>query len=84
MNLIHYPLCYMFRAPSMLMPHESTVSHGESPLDSFSDLDGTPCGLQRRSRAGELFIYRSYLRLHTLFMGFRLDSFFWLSTSFRI
>lgn len=50
LNLIYYPLCYMFRAPSMLMPHESTVSHDESPLDSFYYLDKSPCGLQRRSQ----------------------------------
>ncbi|CAH8606308.1 unnamed protein product [Dicrocoelium dendriticum] len=30
-NLMYYPLCYMFRAPPMLMPHESTVSHEDSP-----------------------------------------------------
>ncbi|CAL1539658.1 unnamed protein product [Lymnaea stagnalis] len=27
LNLLHYPFCYMFRAPSMLMPHEATVDH---------------------------------------------------------
>lgn len=27
LNLLHYPFCYMFRAPPMLMPHESTVDH---------------------------------------------------------
>ncbi|KAL8607087.1 hypothetical protein ACOMHN_008673 [Nucella lapillus] len=27
MNLINYPLNYIFRAPAMLMPHESTVNH---------------------------------------------------------
>ena len=27
LNLIYYPFSYMFRAPSMLMPHESTVTH---------------------------------------------------------
>uniref|UniRef100_A0A6A7G9Q2 Cytosolic purine 5'-nucleotidase-like isoform X3 n=2 Tax=Hirondellea gigas TaxID=1518452 RepID=A0A6A7G9Q2_9CRUS len=26
-NLIYYPFSYMFRAPPMLMPHESTVTH---------------------------------------------------------
>ena len=26
-NLVHYPFSYMFRAPAMLMPHESTVAH---------------------------------------------------------
>ncbi|KAL5963119.1 Cytosolic purine 5'-nucleotidase, partial [Taenia solium] len=50
-NLLHYPLCYMFRAPTMLMPHESTVPHSDSPIGSFADLDATPCGLRRRSYA---------------------------------
>ncbi|XP_026733601.1 cytosolic purine 5'-nucleotidase isoform X2 [Trichoplusia ni] len=27
LNLMYYPFCYMFRAPAMLMPHESTVAH---------------------------------------------------------
>lgn len=27
LNLLHYPFSYMFRAPAMLMPHESTVAH---------------------------------------------------------
>ncbi|XP_018057040.1 PREDICTED: cytosolic purine 5'-nucleotidase isoform X1 [Atta colombica] len=27
LNLIYYPFSYMFRAPAMLMPHESTVAH---------------------------------------------------------
>ncbi|XP_076461422.1 cytosolic purine 5'-nucleotidase-like isoform X2 [Babylonia areolata] len=27
LNLINYPLNYIFRAPAMLMPHESTVKH---------------------------------------------------------
>uniref|UniRef100_A0A914QCT2 Uncharacterized protein n=1 Tax=Panagrolaimus davidi TaxID=227884 RepID=A0A914QCT2_9BILA len=26
-NLIHYPKFYFFRAPMMLLPHESTVDH---------------------------------------------------------
>uniref|UniRef100_A0A914W4K1 Cytosolic purine 5'-nucleotidase n=1 Tax=Plectus sambesii TaxID=2011161 RepID=A0A914W4K1_9BILA len=26
-NLVYYPLFYFFRAPAMLMPHESTVDH---------------------------------------------------------
>ncbi|KAG8238298.1 hypothetical protein J437_LFUL018315, partial [Ladona fulva] len=39
LNLIYYPFSYMFRAPSMLMPHESTVAHEqrfvmESPMIS--------------------------------------------------
>ncbi|KAL3321080.1 Cytosolic purine 5'-nucleotidase [Cichlidogyrus casuarinus] len=51
-NLTNYPLFYMFRAPQMLMPHESTVSHDDTPLDSYHDLDATPCSLQRRTRTG--------------------------------
>ncbi|KAF2884329.1 hypothetical protein ILUMI_21848 [Ignelater luminosus] len=27
LNLIYYPFSYMFRAPAMLLPHESTVTH---------------------------------------------------------
>ncbi|RWS31983.1 cytosolic purine 5'-nucleotidase-like protein [Leptotrombidium deliense] len=27
LNLMYYPFSYMFRAPAMLMPHESTVEH---------------------------------------------------------
>ncbi|BFY97846.1 hypothetical protein BsWGS_00887 [Bradybaena similaris] len=30
LNLLHYPFCYMFRAPAMLMPHEATVDHHTS------------------------------------------------------
>ncbi|XP_076461299.1 cytosolic purine 5'-nucleotidase-like isoform X2 [Babylonia areolata] len=36
LNLLHYPFCYMFKAPAMLMPHEATVDHSipaESPED---------------------------------------------------
>uniref|UniRef100_A0A6M2DSQ3 Cytosolic purine 5'-nucleotidase n=1 Tax=Xenopsylla cheopis TaxID=163159 RepID=A0A6M2DSQ3_XENCH len=29
-NLIYYPFSFMFRAPSMLLPHESTVAHEQS------------------------------------------------------
>lgn len=32
LNLIHYPFSYLFKAPPMLMPHESTVNHEESPV----------------------------------------------------
>jgi len=31
LNLLHYPFSYLFKAPAMLMPHEATVSHEESP-----------------------------------------------------
>ncbi|VDO04599.1 unnamed protein product [Rodentolepis nana] len=50
-NLLHYPLCYMFRAPTMYMPHESTVSHEDSHVGSFADLEHVPCSLRRRSYA---------------------------------
>ncbi len=33
LNLLHYPFFYLFKAPPMLMPHESTVN----PFDNFSD-----------------------------------------------
>ncbi|KRX94741.1 Cytosolic purine 5'-nucleotidase, partial [Trichinella pseudospiralis] len=33
-NLLYYPFFYFFRAPPMLMPHESTVEHEETgPID---------------------------------------------------
>ena len=32
LHLLHYPFCYLFRAPTMPMPHESTVLHTESPV----------------------------------------------------
>ncbi|CAK9298872.1 unnamed protein product [Gordionus sp. m RMFG-2023] len=35
-NLLYYPLYYMFRAPDMLMPHELTVEHQESKLGRIS------------------------------------------------
>uniref|UniRef100_A0A8C4QCP8 5'-nucleotidase, cytosolic II n=1 Tax=Eptatretus burgeri TaxID=7764 RepID=A0A8C4QCP8_EPTBU len=48
-NLLYYPFSYLFRAPHVLMPHESTVDHmhaniAESPMATrnrvLSDLDG--------------------------------------------
>lgn len=27
LNMLYYPFSYMFRAPAMLLPHESTVAH---------------------------------------------------------
>ncbi|KAL5021030.1 hypothetical protein ScPMuIL_000185 [Solemya velum] len=29
LNLLHYPFTYVYRAPAMLMPHESTVGHDD-------------------------------------------------------
>ena len=34
LNLLYYPFSYMFRAPPMLLPHESTVSHHDYVIDS--------------------------------------------------
>ncbi|KAL3863170.1 hypothetical protein ACJMK2_004939 [Sinanodonta woodiana] len=35
LNLLHYPFSYVFRAPAMLMPHESTVGHEDAiPVDN--------------------------------------------------
>ncbi|XP_026683239.1 cytosolic purine 5'-nucleotidase-like, partial [Diaphorina citri] len=47
LNLIYYPFSYMFRAPAMLMPHESTVAHeqrfnSELPLMSRPKLREKP------------------------------------------
>lgn len=42
-NLIHYPLTYLFRAPPTLMPHESTVVPASFSLsDSVSALKMSP------------------------------------------
>jgi len=32
LNLLYYPTFYMFRSPPMLLPHESTVKHGDKPV----------------------------------------------------
>nr|CDS29471.1 cytosolic purine 5' nucleotidase [Hymenolepis microstoma] len=50
-NLLYYPLCYMFRAPTMYMPHESTVPHMDSHIGSFAELEKVPCSIRRRSYA---------------------------------
>ena len=36
-NLLHYPFFYIFKAPPMLMPHESTVSRDEPFVDPNKD-----------------------------------------------
>ncbi|XP_071090946.1 cytosolic purine 5'-nucleotidase-like isoform X1 [Haliotis cracherodii] len=40
LNLLHYPFCYLFRAPAMLMPHESTVEHEPSQKEKEEDFTG--------------------------------------------
>ena len=46
LNLLYYPFSYMFRAPAMLMPHESTVAHEqrlvvENPEKYFRSRQGS-------------------------------------------
>ena len=46
LNLEFYPFSYMFRAPAMLLPHESTVEHEqkfkcEEPLISRARIHGS-------------------------------------------
>ncbi|XP_075222178.1 5' nucleotidase B isoform X2 [Lycorma delicatula] len=62
LNLIYYPFSYMFRAPAMLMPHESTVAHEqrfvmESPMISrsrtFSIIDDEEDSNNRQNRLFE-------------------------------
>ncbi|XP_055300757.1 cytosolic purine 5'-nucleotidase isoform X2 [Sitodiplosis mosellana] len=47
LNLMYYPFSYMFRAPAMLLPHESTVAHEQrfimdEPMISRSRLRQEP------------------------------------------
>ncbi|CAH2008768.1 unnamed protein product [Acanthoscelides obtectus] len=37
LNLLYYPFSYMFRAPAMLLPHESTVAHEQQFVTEFMD-----------------------------------------------
>ncbi|XP_042896001.1 cytosolic purine 5'-nucleotidase isoform X2 [Parasteatoda tepidariorum] len=39
MNLMYYPFSFMFRAPPMLMPHESTVQHEERNFISDAEAE---------------------------------------------
>ncbi|XP_038641105.1 cytosolic purine 5'-nucleotidase-like isoform X1 [Scyliorhinus canicula] len=36
-NLLYYPFSYQFRAPPVLMPHESTVEQAPQDMESFLD-----------------------------------------------
>jgi hypothetical protein len=45
-NLLHYPHTYFFRAPPMLLPHESTVDHRTAPSGT-----GQPPGHIRNSNS---------------------------------
>lgn len=46
LNLLYYPFSYMFRAPAMLLPHESTVAHEQRFIM------GEPMISRTRARAG--------------------------------
>ncbi|XP_060523877.1 cytosolic purine 5'-nucleotidase isoform X1 [Cylas formicarius] len=37
LNLLYYPFSYMFRAPAMLLPHESTVAHEQHFVSEYSN-----------------------------------------------
>ncbi|XP_017107849.2 cytosolic purine 5'-nucleotidase isoform X1 [Drosophila bipectinata] len=46
LNLIYYPFSYMFRAPAMLLPHESTVAHDQlapAPAPAPATASGSTC-----------------------------------------
>ncbi|XP_062869931.1 5'-nucleotidase, cytosolic II, like 1 [Trichomycterus rosablanca] len=56
LNLLHYPLSYLFRAPFVLMPHESAMDPhaGELPTTEITDMHtsikrlcGDNCGLEQ-------------------------------------
>ncbi|XP_056264580.1 cytosolic purine 5'-nucleotidase isoform X1 [Pseudoliparis swirei] len=42
-NLLYYPFSYLFRAPHVLMPHESTVEHAHMDIDAESPLATRNC-----------------------------------------
>ncbi|CAH1188488.1 unnamed protein product [Phyllotreta striolata] len=39
LNLLYYPFSYMFRAPAMLLPHESTVAHEQHFVEFGNERD---------------------------------------------
>lgn len=51
LNLLHYPFSYLFKAPPMLMPHESTVEHDVSEPES--DDVSYMVGMRTRADADE-------------------------------
>lgn len=50
LNLLYYPMFYMFRSPAMLLPHESTVSH-ENKLEEGTE--GMRMLVSRENGTGE-------------------------------
>ena len=49
LNLLHYPFSYMFRAPAMLMPHESTVTH-EQKIAAKNSIEQAKSNAQIKAR----------------------------------
>lgn len=43
LNLLYYPFSYMFRAPAMLLPHESTVAHEQHFVMDFGNKEHDGC-----------------------------------------
>jgi len=75
LNLLHYPFCYMFRSPAMLMSHESTVAHEQKfVLDSpvvtnrsraSSVLDGeVPGAFEQKPKVLERILSQSQMAPH--------------------
>lgn len=57
-NLVYYPLSYMFRAPAMLMPHESTVAHEQKSHMK-------PIITRQRTPSMERMYHASMMRVHS-------------------
>ena len=55
LNLLYYPFSYMFRAPPMLLPHESTVPHDafDDPA-MFTPGEAEPFSANERTRESEM------------------------------
>jgi len=62
LNLVAYPFSYMFRAPAMLMPHESTVDHEQTFIN---DQEAKVQLIQRKKQ--EFISQRAESRLPNLF-----------------
>ncbi|XP_042742817.1 cytosolic purine 5'-nucleotidase-like isoform X2 [Lagopus leucura] len=54
LNFLYYPFSYLFRAPSVLMAHESTVEHG--PVDAGEGSAAPELQLERRSQQEPLHL----------------------------
>jgi hypothetical protein len=59
LNLLYYPFSYMFRAPAMLLPHESTVAHEHSAANAAYTVE-----LERKRESADKKRVRS--RFHIL------------------